>query len=366
MQSVTTAARPQRPFERGFSLIEILVGLGIGMIGIIVIMQVFTLTEGQKRATSGVGDAQTAGILALYGMERDMRQAGYGLSSLSLFGCNVTLPSGGVVTAMAPVTINPAGIPAGDANTDVVAVIYGNADKAVEGDFIISQTGATYTVRTPSNFVSGDYVLARSTAGVCPALTLTQVAAPPTTTTVTVTTVQAGVANGTLFNLGQAPKILVYAVRGGNLTVCDFMQNNCASAGSVGNSAVWLPIAENIASLKAQYGRDTSGPPMDAITDTFDKTTPTTQCGWARVSAAMLTLAARSGQYDKSLVTPNAPKWYGDPVAPLTAATVLSVPVLGDPFDLSADADWQHYRYKVLQTVVPLRNVGWMGVQSGC
>jgi type IV pilus assembly protein PilW len=340
--------RPAR--SAGFSLIEILVGVGIGMIGILVIMQVFTLSEGQRRTTSTGGDAQTTGAIALYTMERDIRQGGYGMASLNLLGCNVTLPNGPTVPA-APVTINPAGIPAGDANTDVVAVFYGNANAAIEGDFIVQQPAATtYTVRTPSNFTSGDFVIAEPSPRPNPCnLTLAQIAAPPTPTTVTVNTGQAGAANGTLFDLGQQPRVLVYAVRNGNLTQCDFTQNNCT--GGVGDNTVWSPVAENIVSLRAEYGRDTSGPPMDGIADVYDQTTPATACAWVRASALRIALVARAGQYDKNDVTTTAPTWAGSATTPI---------------DLTADGNWQHYRYKTFQTVVPLRNVAWMGVQSGC
>lgn len=334
----------------GFSLIEILVGVGIGMIGILVIMQVFTISEGQRRTTSTGGDAQTTGAIALFTMERDIRQGGYGLASVNLLGCNVALPNGPTVPA-APVVVNPAGVPAGDANTDVIAVFYGNANAAIEGDFIVQQPAATtYMVRTPSTFTSGDFVIAAPTPPPAPCnLTLAQIIAPPTTTTVSVNSGQAGAANGTLFDLGQLPRVLVYAVRSGNLTVCDFTQSNCT--GGVGDNTIWSPVAENIVSLRAEYGRDTSGPPMDGIADVYDQTTPTTACGWVRASALRIALVARSGQYDKNNVTTAAPTWAG------TATT---------PIDLSGDGNWQHYRYKIFQTVVPLRNIAWMGALTGC
>ncbi len=345
------SALPRHPARSaGFSLIEILVGVGIGMIGILVIMQVFLLSEGQRRTTSTGGDAQTTGAIALYTLERDIRQGGYGLASLGLLGCTVTLPNGAAVAA-APAAINPAGIPAGDANTDVIAVFYGNANAAIEGDFIVQQpAAATYTVRTPSNFTSGDFVIAAPAPRPNPCnLTLAQIVAPPGASTVTVNTGQAGAANGTLYDLGQQPRVLVYAVRGGSLTVCDFTQNDCT--GGAGDSTIWSPVAEGVVSLRAEYGRDTSGPPMDGIADLYDQTTPTTACGWVRASALRIALVARSGQYDKNDVTAAAPAWAGSATTPI---------------DLSGNGDWQHYRYKTFQTVVPLRNIAWMGVQSGC
>ena len=79
---------PRRAY--GFSLIEIMVGLLIGMLSIILIMQVFAKSEGDKRTTTGGDDAQINGTIALYGLERDVREAGYGLNSFNLLGCSLS------------------------------------------------------------------------------------------------------------------------------------------------------------------------------------------------------------------------------------------------------------------------------------
>ena len=88
-----------------------------------------------------------------------------------------------------------------------------------------------------------------------------------------------------VFNLGQTYRAIGYAVRNGNLTQCDFSNagTDCSVAGN------WSSIANNIVSLRAQYGRDTSAG-MDGIIDSFDQVTPdpaltvNTMCNWARIS----------------------------------------------------------------------------------
>ncbi|MGI4846601.1 MAG: PilW family protein, partial [Janthinobacterium lividum] len=80
--------------QDGFSLIEIMVGLAIGMIGIIVMMQVFSFSEGNKRTTTGADDAQNNGIVALNGLLRETRHSGLGISDPSLLGCALQLGSG--------------------------------------------------------------------------------------------------------------------------------------------------------------------------------------------------------------------------------------------------------------------------------
>lgn len=356
---------------RGFSLIEVMVGMVIGMIGIIVMMQLFSLTEGQKRATTGAGDAQSAGAIALYGLQRDIRQSGYGISAMNLLGCDVLLRTGITLTAIAPVTINHASIPVGDPFTDTLLVVYGNSNSSPQGETIIDQMAAAtppYTVAAIASYTVNDRVIAAPATRLTPCnLILDTVIGVPAT--VQVTTGSAGMGQGTLFSLGQGPKILAYAIHRGNLTVCDYMTSNCGAACTVADSpnnavvgnaayagscnAAWVPIASNAVSLRAEYGRDISVP-MDAVLDTYDQTTPATACGWSQTAALRLALVVRNGQFEKTVVTAGAPVWAG-------TASAVSVPI-----DLTTEALWQNYRYKVYQTTVPLRNVSWLGVQTGC
>ena len=105
-----------------------------------------------------------------------------------------------------------------------------------------------------------------------------------------------GMVNGALYNFGQVPQILGYRVRNGNLTVCDFMVNNCSLVASIDDATIWVPISNGIVSLRAEYGRDTTPAPMDAVVDVFDQATPVApanvQCGWARVSGLRLVVVA--------------------------------------------------------------------------
>ncbi len=340
----------------GFSLVEVMVGLVIGMIGMVVMLQVFSVSEGNKRSTTGGDDAQNNGTIALYDLQSDIRQSGNGNSSTALLGCNVLLRSGVTLNAMAPVTINHASIPAGDANTDTILTVSGNTVDSPEGDTIVKNTVQNkYEVTIPSSFKSGDYVIATPSARSSPC-NLTLEVAQSVDTTVNVTTGVAGVGSGTLFNMGnnsdRKPRIEAYAVRGGNLTVCDFMTDDCSQTPAP--AAIWIPIVANIVSLRAEYGVDTSSA-MDGIVDAYTQTpTLSSACNWARVSAVRLALVARSGQYNKNTATAAAPSWAG----------ATSTPAL--PIDLSGDANWQHYRYKTFRLTVPIRNIAMQTVPTSC
>ena len=364
-----------------------MMALLIGMFGVIVMMQVFSISETQKRNATGAGDAQGAGSIALYGIQRDLRMAGYGITQYNLLGCNITMPSGAVIP-LAPVVINPAAIPAGDPNTDRLLVLYGSASGAPEGNQITTNAQPKYTVSSLGIVSVNDYVF----TGPSPKATCAGNLALDRVTDVAgnVVTVANGAAGDTLYSLGQTLKVMAYAVRNGNLTVCDYVANNCGDADQTqtNDTTRWVPIANNVVSLRAQYGRDDKNnktplwtqvaidavinatpnaphPPPNYIVDTYDQATPSganVQCGWARIPAVRLALTVRNAQYEKEVVTAAAPTWEGSAT---TLPTTLPIDVSKNPDD-SANADWKNYRYKVFQTTVPLRNVAWMGVQAGC
>ena len=139
------ARRPRRC--SGFGLLEIMVALMIGMFAILIVMKIFAVSETNKRTTTGGNDAQIAGSVALYGLERDIRQAGYGFSAYNILGCSLSFAtsadSASVTLAAAPVTINPdtSLVPAGDANTDTLLIAYGTSSSFVSG--IALQVGQT-------------------------------------------------------------------------------------------------------------------------------------------------------------------------------------------------------------------------------
>ena len=93
--------------QTGFSLIEILVGLVIGLLATLVIMQVFSVFEGQKRTTTGSADAQTNGSIALYSIASELKMAGYGLlpADNSPIECTTLAYDTTGITDISPVTI---------------------------------------------------------------------------------------------------------------------------------------------------------------------------------------------------------------------------------------------------------------------
>ena len=76
-----------RTRQLGMSLIEIMVAVAIGLIGILIITQAYLTSENFNRSTLGEGGAQTNGLIALYTIERDVRNGGYGIADSVALGC---------------------------------------------------------------------------------------------------------------------------------------------------------------------------------------------------------------------------------------------------------------------------------------
>ena len=350
MTSITLTTRYAH--QSGFSLIEIMIGLTIGAVALLAVLNVFEASEGYKRTVTGGGDAQTNGSIALNMLQRDIRQSGHGFNVVNLLGCSLTLPSGATLTELAPVTINHGSIPAGDDNTDTLLVAYGAAEHSTEGTRITNPpTGTTYPIALPNHYAVGHFVIAGAMgASDCTGtLTMGQVTGV-TTTSVTVDRTLGANAGAYLFGLGARPHWRAYAVRNGNLTVCDFIDDDCTS--NTDNPAIWRPVASHVVSLRAQYGRDTTTPPDGAV-DTYDQTSATTSCAWARIESVRLAVVARSNQYEREAVATDGSEatWVGE---------------AGAPIDLGALPDMAHYRYKKYEATFPLLNIIRPGLAEAC
>jgi type IV pilus assembly protein PilW len=366
--------RAPRSRSRGFSLVELLVASAIGIIASLAIFQVFAVFEGQKRTTTSGGEAQTNGTLSLFTIEREVRQAGYGMNSVDFLGCAVQgwdqQGGGGGGAAITPWAFAPVVITQGAGSTpgvagapDTVSIAYGTGETlpapvqisvgslATTDDFVkvidtygfrpgervvIAEAGKPCTMAQvsavpPDPLVGGDTqkMNLQAAAYIDPAtsaLLPTRYNNPAGLGTQYTT-------NGKVYNLGANTSIKVYSIQNAQLLV-------------EATGAAAAPIYDNIVQLQAEYGKDTNA---DGIIDLFEETPPTNAAQWATVLAVRIALVARSSLYEKEEVSPATLRLWDDSAdAPTTTGPVWTL-----------TADERHYRYKVFQTVVPLRNMIW-------
>lgn len=348
--------------QTGFSLVEIMVALAIGLLTTLVIMQIFLAFEGQKRSTTGTADAQTNGSVALYTISSDLQLAGFGLlpASNSPLECNPTptIDSGALVGAattginvsldLTPVIITDGG--AGAGASDTISLVYGSNPFGGIPAEISFLAGTTATVSSNLGCRVGDIALAINGA-TCQGTRVTgpsDIAVPPVPTTPDLTHIVVQSATGILagYNLaclGTWSRI-VYGINGGNLEVSG------------------VPRVAGIVNIQAQYGISASAN-SNAITnwvnaDAAPWLTPMTVANRNRIKAVRVAVVARNGLLEKDVITTAcssltaaAPTglcaWPGSATSPAPA------------IDLSNDPNWANYRYRVFETIIPLRNVMW-------
>ncbi len=355
--------------QRGFSLIELMVGLVIGLIATLVIMQVYATFEGQKRTTTGGADAQTNGALALYALQRDAGNAGFGLpvadSTANALNCPVGTaidPDGaGAIPALDifPVNITDGGAAAG--NSDSIAFRFGAGafNMGTATTKISSTSGATVAVANSLACAVNNIALVINGGLACNSVAVTAI---PDATHVTLAALPAAaVATANLSCLGAPTTVAVPGAWNENLYSVVSNQLVVAQNGA----AATTPIASDIVNIQAQYGISATAA-SDTITLWVDASAAT---GWAaplalanrnRIKAVRIAIVARNGQLEKtnvttacSSLTTAAPAglcaWAGTAASPAPA------------IDLSSDANWQRYRYRVFNVIVPLRSMIWSG-----
>jgi type IV pilus assembly protein PilW len=363
---------------RGVTLIELMVGLAIGMAVTVVVAQSMFFYESQKRTTTEGVDAQINGTLALNTLQREVQMAGYGFTTSALgLGCPIKARRNGVDVPfpLVPLTITNGA----DGAPDEISFVMSNKPFAlpirVAKDH--PRTAANFFVSSSLGVAEGDLLVAVPKAfdvnNWCSLLQATKPGGGGGGGGAGIGQNQvlhdAGVdgpwnqpggqtvfpdngypAGSFLLNLGQIIR-KTYSIGNGNtLQVVNF---------SIDTATFGAPdtLYPHIVNLQALYGKDTDG---NGSVDTWDNDTPIDgdATGWKRVIAVRVAIVARSGQYEKEDVTFAEPLWDVG-----VAHAVADASICGDSkcLTLKVDGlpDWQRYRYKVYETVVPLRNILW-------
>ncbi|MBA5688775.1 PilW family protein [Rugamonas apoptosis] len=382
----------------GFSLVELMVSVVVGMLALLFATRLITNAEINRNASLGGSDAMQNGMLALFSMQNDASQAGWGLNDTLVAGCDTVFTDANGYT-LAPVPRNGANITPmsaviienGGANPDRISFYTGNSAAAVGS---VKNTAAyaggssiRTTSRPPYNFTPGDVLLVApepAGAGKCALAQVASILAAPNDDTIDFSPSAAyryntaaglganfGPGQARIYNLGQGSRLAfhTWSVNNGILLL--------RATDLAGASQQAVSVIDNVVSIKAQYGFDTRvlasyDPAPDkngiqvgqwsSIMINADNDADNGGAGdFQRIAAVRIAVVARSksaekpGSNGQCTATTVQPQVFTS-AAPAGVAAVpiaVNVAVAGDPIS------WKCYRYRVFETIVSLRNAEW-------
>ena len=415
MTSTKPIGRRPTPFRQraaGFTLVELMVGLAIGMLISIAAASVIAVTESSRRTTQVGNDMGQVASYTTMLLDRAIRSAGSGFAPAAsyAYGCKLfaaksgtqvlPLPSAGALPApFASVTTGTAGVfrlvpvvigngqttPAiSGSASDVLIVMAGTAGQG-EAPMLFSalSQSATLTVGSTVGLAANDQLLVvdrqPSSTGTADCL-VSQVSSTFTSSSQTsialagayysatvdslsmtgFSTDGAAIALGNL-GAGNPPGFMVYGVGANNtLYSYDLLQ--------AGSSAA-LPLVDGVFELQALYGLDTSG---DGVIDSWSAPTgsyalsalmdgSSTAAGRLRqIIAISLGLILRGnrdevGQFN-SVAAAKWGKSLSDYLVAPASLTLFSDLGSGLTYTRDLTNDERKFRYRVVETTIPVRN----------
>jgi type IV pilus assembly protein PilW len=347
--------------QRGFNLIELLIGMAISMMGLLAVGQILLSFTQQRNTITQTLEAQSNGVMALYLMEKDFTQAGYGLMSIQdcsrinwyFNGTGYYNDPYGAATSNLAFTTLPLKITDGGTGSDIFEVQYGNPRSGAPVAVAIqTQTGGYGTalnVASVAGFAQSDLIVT-DVSGSC---TMGQIDTPnavsvsltrPTTYIYNTNTRPLGATAG--WDAAAANTTLI-ANLGGFVSRRYRVVNETLQVADFSSAYTYSTLVDGIVFMKAEYGLDTNADGTVDVWSTGVTATNTAAIG-NQVIAVRLGVVARSPLYEKNAV--DAPTVLtvlpSIDVAPTSAAVTYTVPDT-------------HYRYRTYYTVIPLRNVIW-------
>lgn len=141
-----------------------------------------------------------------------------------------------------------------------------------------------------------------------------------------------------IVSLGPKPTLTVWSLQDGQLTRYNFLNET---------ETARVAVAQDVLIMAAEYGYDRDGSGKIDQSDEWTATTPAAP-ELGRLIAVRVAILVRTSQFERDEVTTVNPRWANG----------------SKEFDLSAvsstgDTNWKHYRYRVYESVIPLRNTIW-------
>jgi type IV pilus assembly protein PilW len=382
-----------RRYSSGLSLIEIMVGVAIALVTTLVIFQVFANSNTTNRSTAAGNEAQISGNIGMFQLERDVKAAGMGFGTLTTMSaagvpCTVQAINPALAVAAFSFPLVPVVITAGAAGApDQIDLLYGDSAFLTSGRRYGSATAISKTTVSSGGIQLGDLAVLTNAANpptVCELVEITarnadgltvehrQGAGSGYTNYSTGAVVAAATRNsvgtpaglngtGMLYDLGAQPSLNRWSITN---------NNSLGFANQLG-AGTMAPVAEGVAHLRAEYGVDDGAAGAggavagDGIISAAEWTSAA-PVNWSQVLAVRFAVLARSGQYEKTRVTTDVPFWANDPGLTVRTLndgaghkfTMFNVDGTADSSPDDAN-DWRHYRYRVYESVVAMRNMIW-------
>jgi type IV pilus assembly protein PilW len=369
----------------GMTLVELMVAMAIGLIGIVVIFQVFAVNEGVRRSTTSGSDEQTSGILGLTLIERELRHAGFGINDFDLIGCQLKVYDNMRTPAEEEFPLSPVTITFNDnAEPDLITVIYGGVSQTTAPVALTSDMAdekSRFELIYRFGFAKNDVLLVGQPGSDC---VLRQVTGLPPDASEAYLLHDPGarfnkpegtpvpyqaLGGGRVVNLGPFPARIQLTVVNDSLNPSE--NNQLVQVNAWGEIADLIPMAEQIVQLKAQYGLDDGGDNGSVLRDVYkaddnivDRYVREVPADWKQVLSVRVALVSRSNAPERPTTgtdcdaTPDFSAALDDDTYPVRWARGPDAP-LGQPIDVRTTGDWRCYKYKVYETVVPLRNMLW-------
>lgn len=362
-----------RHHSQGFGIVELMVGVVIAILSSIAVLQVFALSERQKRTTTGAADAQSNGAVAMHLLERDIKMAGWGLTGSATANCanlytyydDGANPPGPVSNLLSAAVITDGG----DQPDNVTLQYYANPDdpsfklpSLTTLRSTMPQPSAELNVNTTRGCGIGDLAILMQGAN-CTLLQITQVQEqalklqhnPGGTSSYNPPASYQNDHHWPAYSTGATLQCLAlagafsrsYRVRNDGI---ELLQPDAAAVMQT------YQVATGIVDLQAEYGVAPAGSLQvsEWLPATGAWQAPLSAADSRRIKALRIAIVARSAQYEKPAA--------GGACTTTTADMAANWSTWAS-FDTAAyPADWGCYRYKVFETIVPLRNVIWAGV----
>lgn len=357
--------------QSGLSLVELMVGMVVGLLATLVIMQVFSTFEGQRRATTGTADAQTNGSLALMNIQRDLQTAGFGLSfpmadkENNLFQCDPLPPP-----------YDPDNDPGTDNNVESLFPIEIENGAGNSSDILVSRTSTkaigAVTMRIVDASNIANVAVTRNVGCAIDDIVLVSQASTCAISRVTVLDpldpTHMGLDAGGGLVAGTSPLVNNARLTCMGKWLPEADRELVESRYEVVNNQLLrngAPIIDEIVMLQAQYGI-TASADSNQVTQWVDPIDQWSAANLAlnrdnrnRIRAVRVAVVARNGKREQEIVTNECVTFEG---------VVNNGPCAWDDegydaspmIDLSTvDGNWAYYRFRSFDTIVPLRNMLW-------